>query len=185
MVAPHPRLKIHIAEQFASPIVPATHPVTSESLRSKQNHAYTAAASTFFNGLLEVEAMIPNRDIGFVHVGQDAPIKVDTINFTRYGLLHGEVLSVSHDAIVHDNPSGRTKDGTGTAEAAGSEPNGRELSYAARISLDRTRIQVDDAFANISPGMAVTVDIKTGNRTILSYLLSPLLKYRHDMLRER
>jgi hypothetical protein len=39
--------------------------------------------------------------------------------------------------------------------------------------------------ANISPGMAVTVDIKTGNRTILSYLLSPLLKYGHDMLRER
>jgi hemolysin D len=134
---------------------------------------------------LEVEAMISNRDIGFVHAGQDAQIKVDTFNFTRYGLVHGQVQSVSHDAIVRDDQSARTKDGAATAEAAGSGPNGRELSYAARISLDRTRIQVDDAFANISPGMAVTVDIKTGNRTILSYLLSPLLKYGHDMLRER
>jgi hemolysin D len=134
---------------------------------------------------LEVEAMIPNRDIGFVHAGQDAQIKVDTFNFTRYGLVHGQVQSVSHDAIVRDDQSARTKDGAATAEAAGSGPNGRELSYAARISLDRTRIQVEDAFANISPGMAVTVDIKTGNRTILSYLLSPLLKYGHDMLRER
>ena len=61
---------------------------------------------------LEVEAMIPNRDIGFVHVGQEAQIKVDTFNFTRYGLLHGEVLSVSQDAIARDNPSGRTRDGS-------------------------------------------------------------------------
>ena len=56
---------------------------------------------------LEVEAMISNRDIGFVHVGQDAQIKVDTFNFTRYGLLHGRVLNVSQDAIVRDAPVGQ------------------------------------------------------------------------------
>ena len=48
---------------------------------------------------LEIEAMVSNRDIGFVEPGQDAEIKVDTFNFTRYGLLHGKVLSVSQDAI--------------------------------------------------------------------------------------
>ena len=47
---------------------------------------------------LEIEAMVSNRDIGFVHPGQEAEIKVDTFNFTRYGLLHGKVLSVSQDA---------------------------------------------------------------------------------------
>jgi hemolysin D len=134
---------------------------------------------------LEVEAMIPNGDIGFIHVGQDVQIKVDTFNFTRYGLLRGRVLSVSQDAIVRDSTRDRMRDTSDGAEIASSEPRDRELSYAARISLDRTRIQVDDAFADISPGMAVTVDIRTGNRTILSYLLSPLLKYGHDMLRER
>jgi hemolysin D len=49
---------------------------------------------------LEIEAMVSNRDIGFVQPGQQAEIKIDTFNFTRYGLLQGQVLSVSQDAIV-------------------------------------------------------------------------------------
>ena len=53
--------------------------------------------------------MVSNRDIGFVQPGQDAEIKVDTFNFTRYGLLHGEVLSVSQDAIIRDRPTGARK----------------------------------------------------------------------------
>ena len=58
---------------------------------------------------LPVEAMISNRDIGFVHAGDEAQIKVDTFSFTRYGLLHGRVLSVSQDAIVHDIPTRKTQ----------------------------------------------------------------------------
>src|SRR6476661_8855910 len=56
---------------------------------------------------LEIEAMVSNRDIGFVHAGQDAEIKVDTFNFTRYGLLHGHVLSISQDAIIRDRQQER------------------------------------------------------------------------------
>ena len=59
---------------------------------------------------LEIEAMVSNRDIGFVQAGQDAEIKIDTFNFTRYGLLQGEVLSVSQDAIIRDQPQDRTGD---------------------------------------------------------------------------
>jgi formylmethanofuran dehydrogenase subunit E-like metal-binding protein len=66
-----------------------------------------------------------------------------------------------------------------------SEPKGQELNYNARISLDRTQMQVEDRMVNLSPGMAVTVEIKTGSRTMLNYLLSPLLRYRNDTLRER
>ena len=54
---------------------------------------------------LEVEAMVSNRDIGFVSAGQQAEVKIDTFNFTRYGLLHGKVMSVSQDAIVRDKPN--------------------------------------------------------------------------------
>src|SRR5512142_819738 len=53
---------------------------------------------------LEIEAMVPNKDIGFVRAGQPAEIKVDTFNFTRYGLLHGEVTDVSPDAITREKP---------------------------------------------------------------------------------
>ena len=66
-----------------------------------------------------------------------------------------------------------------------SEPRGQELIYAARISLERTQMQVDENLVNLSPGMAVTVEIKTGSRRIITYLLSPLLKYKQEALRER
>ncbi|OKO86063.1 hemolysin secretion protein D [Bradyrhizobium sp. NAS80.1] len=134
---------------------------------------------------LEIEAMLSNRDIGFVHPGQKAEIKVDTFNFTRYGLLHGDVLSVSTDAITRDRPQGGSTDrASGTAQAS-SEPKGQELEYAARISLDRTHMQVEDKLVKLGPGMAVTVEIKTGSRSIISYLLSPLARYKQESLRER
>lgn len=134
---------------------------------------------------LEVEAMISNRDIGFVHVGQDAHIKVDTFNFTRYGVLHGRVLNLSRDAIVRDAPSDKTRDHAADAGTTNSEPKDQQLSYAARVSLDHTKIPVEDTLANLSPGMAVTVEVKTGSRRIISYLLSPILKYQQEAFRER
>ena len=134
---------------------------------------------------LEIEARISNRDIGFVHAGQDAEVKVDTFNFTRYGLLHGRVLSVSRDAIIRDMPADKTRDKTTDAESTSSEPIGQELGYAARISLDQTQIQLEDTLASLAPGMAVTVEVKTGSRRIIGYLLSPLIRYKQESLRER
>jgi hemolysin D len=95
------------------------------------------------------------------------------------------VLSVSQDAIARDKPQNRPSDSSAGATTATSEPQGQELIYAARVSLDRTEMQVDENVVNLSPGMAVTVEIKTGSRTVLDYLLSPLLKYRHESMRER
>jgi hemolysin D len=114
-------------------------------------------------------------------------IKVDTFTFTRYGLLHGKVLSVSGDAITRDKPQDKPneKGGAPGADNASSEPKGKEMSYAARVSLDRTQMQIDDNLVNLGLGMAVTVEIKTGERTVLSYLLSPIMRYKHDTLRER
>ncbi len=134
---------------------------------------------------LEIEAMVSNSDIGFVHARQEAQIKVDTFNFTRYGLLHGEVLSVSQDALIRDRSQERSGDRAPGAASETSEPKGQELNYSARISLDRTRMRIDDRMVDLSPGMAVTVEIKTGSRNILSYLLSPLRRYRQETLRER
>lgn len=137
------------------------------------------------DAVLEVEASVSNKDIGFIHPGQDAQVKVDTFNFTRYGLLHGHVVSVSSDAIVHDTARPGDNNKPNGAENESSEPKGQELVYAAHIALDQTQIKVDDTMANLLPGMAVTVEIKTGSRTLLSYLLSPLLRYSHNSMHER
>ena len=134
---------------------------------------------------IEIEAMVSNRDIGFIRAGQEAAIKIDTFNFTRYGLRKGEVLSVSHDAIVRTKPPDKNGDAGAGTETSSSEPKGQELIYSARISLDSKQMQVDDRFVNLAPGMAVTVEIKNGSREVIDYLLSPLLRYGQESLRER
>ena len=95
------------------------------------------------------------------------------------------MLDVSPDAITVDKPQdNKQKDKAGT-EVASSEPKGQELIYAARVSLNQTQMDVENKRVNLSPGMAVTVEIKTGSRSIISYLLSPLIRYKRESLRER
>ena len=134
---------------------------------------------------LEIEAMVSNRDIGFVHVGDDVQIKVDTFDFTRYGLLQGKVRSISSDTIVRDGPNDKPNEKSQGAVNATSEPKGQELTYAARISVNNQQMRIEDKLVNLSPGMAVTAEIKTGSRRVISYLMSPLVKYRQESLRER
>ena len=137
---------------------------------------------------LEIEAMVPNHDVGFVRAGQEAKIKVDTFSFTKYGLLHGTVLNVSANSIDRNKAvteiGNNNKNNPGNSDSA-SEPPGHELVYAAHVSLDRTAMEVDGKNVPLSPGMAVTVEIKTGAQRVITYLLSPLMRYKQESLRER
>jgi len=113
---------------------------------------------------VEVEAQVENKDVGFVKDSQPVEMKIETFPFTLYGTIPGQVLSVSDDAVP--------------LEKGG-------LVYTARVSMDRATIQVQGKQVNLSPGMAVSVEIKTGERRIIEYLLSPLLKSVKESLRER
>jgi hemolysin D len=137
------------------------------------------------NSRLEIEANIPNREIGFIQTGQEAEIKVDTFNFTKYGLIHGHVLSFSQDSIKRQKPSDPAKEKSASSVADTSEPQGQEMVYQARISLDQTDMLIDGKRVQLSPGMAVTAEIKTGARSVLSYLLSPILRFHQESMRER
>jgi hemolysin D len=135
---------------------------------------------------IEIEAMVQNGDVGFVRAGQSAEIKVDTFSFTKYGLLHGTVLNVSADSIDRNKPILNNGNRANSANSdSASEPQGHELVYAARVSLDRTSMEVDGNEVPLSPGMAVTVEIRTGSQRVITYLLSPLLRFKQESLRER
>jgi len=131
---------------------------------------------------IEVEAMVSNLDVGFVHEGQPAEVKVDTFNFTKYGLLHGVVESVSADAVTQQSQQSPQQ---ARSQQSESTPDPGSLSYAARVSLDQTAMNIDGRNVRLAPGMAVTVEIKTGQRRVISYLLSPLMRFQHESLRER
>ena len=134
------------------------------------------------NHSLTVEADLANRDVGFVHAGQPVEVKVETFNFTRYGLLKGHVIGVSRDVVAPDErpeASGRSPSG------AGPEPRNPSPSYVARIALDQTDIMIDGRRETLQPGMNVTAEIKTGRRTIIDFLLSPLARHTRESLHER
>lgn len=116
------------------------------------------------DNVLEVEAMLPNKDIGFVNPGQEVEVKVETFPFTKYGTLHGTITQVSSDAI-QDEKLG--------------------LIYATRVKLAKDNIQVENKTVRLTPGMAVTVEVKTGKRRVIEYFLSPLMQYGSESLRER
>jgi hemolysin D len=190
------------AAQFAEDLVKTEKRIQAQTLRAPIDGTVQQLALHTIGGVvtpaqvlmvvvptdtrIEVEAMVLNKDIGFVHDGDPAEIKIDTFNFTKYGLLRGEVLGVSQDSIMRDKSPGQGgSDRQAGQGARTSEPPGQELLYAARVSLDRTQMEIEGRLVNLAPGMAVTVEIKTGQRRIIEYLLSPLLRYKQESLRER
>lgn len=113
---------------------------------------------------LIVEAMLENKDIGFVQQGQDAEIKIHTFPFTRYGVIEAEVLNVSSDAIATEQQG---------------------LIYKVKLLMDKSTLWVDEREVQLIPGMAVTAEVKTGKRRLIEYVMAPLLRYKQESVRER
>ena len=137
---------------------------------------------------LEIEAVLPNREVGFVEVGQPAEIKVEAFNYTRYGLLQGNVRLIGRDTLRYARPSdAANKDPFAGKQTSVNQENSpeRESSYMVRIALNETAIDTEAGKMALGPGMGVTAEIKTGQRRVIEYVLSPILRYRHDSLRER
>ncbi len=113
---------------------------------------------------LEADVMILNKDIGFVRPEQDVEIKIDSFPFTKYGTIKGKVRNISGDA-VQDEKLG--------------------LVFPSRLTLLDNKILADGQIVQLKPGMSVTAEIKTGKRRVIEYLLSPMMKYLNESMRER
>ena len=113
---------------------------------------------------LVVEALLLNKDAGFVHAGQTAVIKLDAYPYTRYGVLRGEVQRVSPDATVDQK---------------------RGLVFPIRLRLAQKTIKVDGRLATLTAGMSVTAEVVTGKRRVIDYLWSPVAKAVGEAGRER
>ena len=129
---------------------------------------------------LIMEAQLTNADIGFVHVGQPVKVKVETFNFTRYGLLDGRVIDVSRDVISEGERLASGAPQTETATQRGNSP-----SYIARIQLARSTMLIDGRPRPLQPGMVVTAEIRTGDRAIIDYILSPIARRTEESFHER
>lgn len=113
---------------------------------------------------IEVEAMLENKDIGFVEEGQVAAVKIDAYEYTKYGVIPARVVHVSSDAIKDEK---------------------RGLLYSVLLELDKSSINVKGLEMPLGAGMTVRADIKTGSRRVIEYFLSPLLQHKRESLNER
>ncbi len=113
---------------------------------------------------LVVEALVLNRDIGFVHMGDPVVVKLEAYPFTRYGTLDGRVAEVSPDAIVDDK---------------------RGLVFPVRIKMSQKQFKVEGSMRPLLSGMSLTAEIVTGKRSVISYLWSPVARAVNEAGRER
>ena len=136
---------------------------------------------------LEIECYLPNADVGFVHKDQSAIVKVESFPFTDYGTINATVTRVAHDAIPQ--PDAEQREGNPTQAAKDTMFAGAQrmqnLVFPVTLDLDRTSMVSDGTEVPFVPGMAVTVEIKTGTRRIISYLFSPLIQVATTAMRER
>ena len=139
------------------------------------------------DSMLEIEAYIENKDIGFVAVGQPAAVKVESFPFIRYGSIDAEVTRVSRDAIPE--PDVQAQEGSPTRQSKSSSIGGgqrvQNLMFPVTLKPASLAIKADNREYPLSPGMAATVEIKTGSRRILEYIFSPLVETASKAMKER
>nr|WP_189672940.1 HlyD family type I secretion periplasmic adaptor subunit [Pseudomonas taiwanensis] len=114
---------------------------------------------------LVIEAKILPKDIAFLHPGQEAMVKFTAYDFTIYGGLEAKLEQIGADTILDEDK--------------------KTTYYPIRLRTERSHLGSDDNPLLIIPGMVATVDIKTGKKTIMSYLLKPIIKAQTEALRER
>lgn len=116
------------------------------------------------DGPVEIEAMLDNKDVGFVVEGQPAEVKIDAFSYSKYGTVPARVVHVSRDAVQDEK---------------------KNWLYAVTIVLDRATLSVEGKDVRLTPGMTASIDIRTGNRRVIEYVLSPLVEHGKESLHER
>ena len=117
------------------------------------------------NDSLVIEAKILPKDIAFLHPGQEATVKFTAYDYTIYGGLKAKLEQIGADTITDEDK--------------------KTTYYLIKLRTDRSHLGTDEKPLLIIPGMVATVDIMTGKKTIMSYLLKPIMKARSEALRER
>ena len=119
-------------------------------------------------GDLEAEVKIDSADIGYVKVGDSAHVKLDAYPFQRHGALNGVLSTISEDAFRREaDPS-----------------SGMEAFYTSRVKLSEARLRKMPEQARLLPGMTLSAEIVVGKRSVISYLIWPLVRALDESVRE-
>lgn len=150
-------------QQLHSPVDGTIHGISSLTIGGVVSPSQPFISVVPENTPLIVEATISNQDIGFIKMNQMVFLKVDTFPFQKFGYLYGEIIFVSPDAF-EDEKSG--------------------LIYKAKVKLN-TNQSSRGYTMQLSPGMSLTAEVKTDQRRIIEFFLSPIIKYTEESFKLR
>ncbi|MBG6029571.1 HlyD family type I secretion periplasmic adaptor subunit [Proteus hauseri] len=151
-------------KKIHSPVTGTVQQISTHTLGSVLQPSQTVMMIVPDNQDNIVEVNLLNKDIGFVHLGQKAMIKIDAFPYTRYGTMEGEVINIARDAVQHEQLG---------------------LVYPTIIKLNKQTIKNNQKEYRLTPGMSLTAEIITEQRRVIDYILSPIEAYRHNALTEK
>lgn len=151
-------------QTLVSPVEGTVHGLASNTIGGVVTSAQPVLTIVPDGTPLVIEASLLNRDVGFVEVKQEASVKFDTFSYQRYGTIKGHVVSISPDS-VDDEKLGSV--------------------YKMKVSLEKNNMLIDGKENRISPGMSVSVEVKTGERRIIEFFLDPIVKYTRESIKLR
>jgi len=149
-----------------SPVRGIVHSLKTRTLGGVVSPGATVAEVIPLDAELIVEARVLPKDIGFIHPGLEARVKVQTYDFTRYGDIVGTIERISATTFTDDKQGG-------------------DAFYKAHIRLEKNFVGNDPKRNLVVPGMTVTADVRTGEKTLAEYLLKPIYKAMSEAFRER
>ncbi|WP_311753599.1 HlyD family type I secretion periplasmic adaptor subunit [Proteus columbae] len=147
-----------------SPVTGTVQQITNYTLGSSLQPSQQVMTIIPDNQHNIAEVNILNKDIGFIHVGQKAMIKIDAFPYTRYGTLEGSITNIAKDSIQHEQLG---------------------LVYPATIELNTQMIESNNQQYSLAPGMSLVAEIIIDKRRVIDYFLSPIEVYRHNALTEK
>ncbi|MBI5875030.1 MAG: HlyD family type I secretion periplasmic adaptor subunit [Deltaproteobacteria bacterium] len=153
--------KKYAMEKLSSPVDGTVHGLASYTIGGVVTSAQPIVTIVPDGTPLVIEAVVLNNDIGFIRTGQETEIKLDTFPFQKYGTIRGKVTSISPDAF-DDEKLGPV--------------------YRIKVELERLNITVNGTDIHLTPGMAASVEVKTGKRRVIEFFLSPVIKYSKESL---
>jgi HlyD family secretion protein len=154
--------------EITAPVNGTVLEVADRSIGSVLREAETLMTLVPDDAALYVEAMVQSRDVSYLKLGDTVRVKLETYPFQRFGTLEGKLSEISPDSISQEQ----------------GEKAPARLVYRVQVQLDAKPSDTLTRGIRLKPGLVATAEIKTGDRTIASYVLDPVLKITNESLRE-
>lgn len=154
--------------EITAPMDATVQDVADRSIGSVLKEAETLMTLVPDNAALYVEAMVASRDVSYLKLGDTVRVKLESYPFQRFGTANGVLTEISPDSIAH-------KDGEGERT---------HMVYRAQVRLTDPPGELAARGIRLKPGLVASAEIKTGRRTVASYILDPVLRITDESLRE-